>query len=246
MTMTMTIPAIAAVSIFALAMMTPIMATAPAAATATTTAATGAQETEATAATTLASSSSSGLQFSPQPILQERQISTGERAINQTHFESINSGNATLTLPNTTDAINLTSTGSVIVSIVDGTAVGKEVLTTLDGSESATAKFYGISRFGMEGGRAIVIALVNTNSTTGMLAPLNGMILVGQVEFPTPPEEAALLTLWEWQSGISLPPSPPSSPTSPPPPTEESSPLTETTTTTTATDGGNTTITITE
>ena len=48
-----------------------------------------------------------------------------------------------------------------------------------------------------------MIALVDTNST-GRLAPLDGMILAGQIEYP-PEETPSLITLWEWQSGIPLP-----------------------------------------
>ena len=87
---------------------------------------------------------------------------------------------------------------------MEGTATGKEVITTEDGSESATAKLFGIARFNMEEGmgRGIVIALVQTNST-GILAPLNGIILAGQGEFS--PEGTSTTTLWELQSGIPLP-----------------------------------------
>jgi hypothetical protein len=48
-----------------------------------------------------------------------------------------------------------------------------------------------------------MIALFDTNST-GILAPLDGMILAGQIEYP-PEETHSLITLWEWQSGIPLP-----------------------------------------
>jgi hypothetical protein len=109
---------------------------------------------------------------------------------------------------------------------LDGTAAGKEVITTEDGSESATATIYAIARFGMEEGRGIIIALVNTDSTTGRLAPLDGMILAGQIEFP-PEEETALVTLWEWQSGIPLPTA------TTPPPSEEPPLMNDTTTATT-------------
>jgi hypothetical protein len=104
-------------------------------------------------------------------------------------------------LPNGT--INITSTGSVIASM-DGTAVGEEVLTTEDGTESATATFYAIGRFNMEdgSGRSIIIALIHTNST-GQLAPINGAIVAGEIEFL--PDQTSLVTLWEWQSGIPLP-----------------------------------------
>jgi hypothetical protein len=67
--------------------------------------------------------------------------------------------------------------------VVDDTGVGEEVISTVDGTESAIQKFFGIARFNMEDGtgKAIVIALVHTNST-GRLAPLDGMILVGTHE----------------------------------------------------------------
>ena len=169
--------------------------------------------TEATTITTAPVPSSSGLELSPEPVYQERQIDVSETPINQTHFHITISGNGTLTLPNTTETISTTSTGSVLASL-DGTAAGKEVITTDDGSESATAKFFGIARFDMEEDdtdMGIVIALLDTNST-GRLAPLDGMILAGQIEFPPEPG-ATLVTLWEWQSGIPL--SPPTAPEEP-------------------------------
>jgi hypothetical protein len=188
---------ITAATLFTLAIMTAtasIMATAPAAATTT---------TEAITTTTAQAASPSGIHLSPEPVYQERQVNLGETPINQTHVQLTTSGNGTLTLPNTTETISTSSTGSIIASLA-GTAAGKEVITTEDGSESATATFYGIARFGEEEGRGIIIALIDTNST-GRLAPLDGMILAGQIEFP--PEEAttSFITLWEWESGIPLP-----------------------------------------
>jgi hypothetical protein len=170
-------------------------------------------------ATTTVPASSSGIELSPEPVYQERQIRESRTAINETHFQVAISGNGTLTLPNTTDTITTTSTGSVL-SALDGTATGKEVITTEDGSESATATTYGIAR--LEARRGIMIALFDTNST-GILAPLDGMILAGQIEYP-PEETHSIITLWEWQSRIPLPTT-----TTP----EELPPLTDTTTTTT-------------
>jgi hypothetical protein len=170
-------------------------------------------------ATTTVPASSSGIELSPEPVYQERQIRESRTAINETHFQVAISGNGTLTLPNTTDTISTTSTGSVL-SALDGTATGKEVITTEDGSESATATTYGIAR--LEARRGIMIALFDTNST-GILAPLDGMILAGQIEYP-PEETHSIITLWEWQSRIPLPTT-----TTP----EELPPLTDTITTTT-------------
>jgi hypothetical protein len=172
-------------------------------------------------------SSSSGIELSPEPVYQERQIRVSRTPINQTHFQVAISGNGTLTLPNTTETISTTSTGSVL-SALDGTAIGKEVITTEDGSESATATTYGIAR--LEARRGIMIALFDTNST-GILAPLDGMILAGQIEYP-PEETHSLITLWEWQSGVPLPP--------PLPPTAMEEPPLMNTTTTNATTAADT------
>ncbi len=168
--------------------------TAPAAATTTT--------LETTTATT--PESLLGLELSPQPVLQERQITISQTPINQTHILFTDSGNGTMTLPNTTETINFTGTDSVIVSTIDGTAVGKEVFTTLDGSEIVNGTVFAIARFNMEEGtgRAIVTLLLQTNST-GRLAPVDGMILAGHIEFY--PDGSAESTMWEWQSGVPLP-----------------------------------------
>ncbi len=119
------------------------MAAAPVAVTATT----------GTAATTTAPPASpSGIQVSPEPVYQEQSRTVSENLINETHVETTLTANGTLTLPNTTETIDTTSTGSVLSSLADGTAIGQEVITTEDGSESATAKFFGIARFNMEEG----------------------------------------------------------------------------------------------
>jgi hypothetical protein len=159
--------------------------------------------TTTTTTSNATTTSSSEIELSPEPVHQERQMLVSENPINATHTQFTFSGNGTLNLPNGTETIDITTTGSVIASI-DGTAVGKEVLSTVDGTESATATFYAIGRFNMEdnSGRSIIIALVNTDST-GQLAPLNGAIVAGQIEFL--PDQTNLITLWEWQSGIPLP-----------------------------------------
>lgn len=145
---------------------------------------------------------SSVIELSLQPIYQEHVRDVSETLINQTHAQLIVEGNGTLTLPNSTETIKTTSTGSGIVSIFS-TFAGKVILTTEDGSENATATSYEIARSDKEEGigKGIAIAIIHTNST-GRLAPLDGMILVGQEEFQ--PDGRALLTYWEWQSGIPL------------------------------------------
>jgi hypothetical protein len=153
-----------------------------------------------TTTTTTTSAASSEIELSPQPIYQEHVRDVSETLINQTHAQLIVEGNGTLTLPNSTETIKTISTGSGIVSIFS-TFAGKVILNTEDGSENATVTSYEIARSNKEQGigKGIAIAIIHTNST-GMLAPLDGMILVGQEEFQ--PDGRALLTYWEWQSGI--------------------------------------------
>ena len=153
--------------------------------------------------------SSSQIELSQQPIYQDQVRQVSETQINQTHVQSTVSGNGTLTLPNTTEPIRTTSTGNLIVSLEGTTpaAAGEQIVMTEDGSESATATLYEIARFNMQDGtgKGIAIAVVHTNST-GKLAPLNGMILAGQEEFRA--DGSRLVTMWEWESGIPLAPTP--------------------------------------
>src|SRR5918998_3947897 len=145
--------------------------------------------------------SQSGIELSLQPVYQTQEKLVSQSPINQTHAEFVVSANGTLTLPNGTETIRTTSTKSGIVSMMDGTFAGKEILTTEDGSENATATVYEILRFNMEAGNGtgIAIALFHTNSTE-LLAPLDGMILTGRGELYT--DETGLHSLWKWQSGI--------------------------------------------
>jgi hypothetical protein len=151
----------------------------------------------------------SEIDLSPQPVYQDQVRGVSETQINQTHTLSTVAGNGTLTLPNTTDSIRTTSSGNLIVSLEGTTAAaaGEQIVMTEDGSESATATLYEIARFNMQDGtgKGIAIAVVHTNST-GMLAPLNGMILAGQEEFRA--DGSRFVTMWEWESGIPLAPTP--------------------------------------
>lgn len=145
---------------------------------------------------------SSGLELSAQPVWVEHAAITGVTPINETHSSVTYSGNGTLTLPNTTQTINTTSNGSALVSIATESGQGKVTIRTQDGEETATVTFYEIDQhpdITTGEGKGIVIAVVNTNTTSGMLAPLNGMILVGINEFQTSTGEGRF-TLWEWKS----------------------------------------------
>jgi hypothetical protein len=145
---------------------------------------------------------SSGLELSAQPVWVEHAAITGVTPINQTHSSVTYSGNGTLTLPNTTQTINTTSNGSALVSIATESGQGKVTIRTQDGEETATVTFYEIDRHPdttTGEGKGIVIAGINTNATSAILAPLNGMILVGINEFQTSTGEGRF-TLWEWKS----------------------------------------------
>jgi hypothetical protein len=174
--------------------------------------------TSNTTATTSSSSntttpSSSGIELSPNPIQQERIRTTSQTPINQTHMSITYSGNGTLTLPNTTETINITTNGSGIVSLMEQSVYGKETIRTEEG-ETATATYYEIVQLNPATGegKGVTIAVINTNST-GTLAPLNGMILAGIDDIQPNGEE--VITIWEWESGIgnnagvATPPPPP-------------------------------------
>ena len=148
-------------------------------------------QTDLTAAATITTTSNtttsaSGLELSAEPVYREEQITVSETPINETHIQSNVSGNGTINLPNSTETINNINNGSYIISLKDGSVFGKEVWSTEDETENVTTTFYSIIRFGMEEeqqtGEGIIIATVDTNST-GKLAPLDGMILAGKVEF---------------------------------------------------------------
>ena len=145
--------------------------------------------------------SSTGLQLSQQPVYQEQITGTGISPINQTHIQITYVGSGTFNLPNVTETIRTTSSVSGLGALIDNDFAGKEFITTVDESQSATAVFYGLFRFNeQEGnGRGITTAIFHTNST-GMPAPLDGMIVAGITELY--PDGTGLATFWEWQSGI--------------------------------------------
>jgi hypothetical protein len=146
---------------------------------------------------------SSGIELSPQPLYQREPSTSGVTPINQTHIASTFSANGTLTLPNSTEAINTTSNGSALTSLATQSAIGTETIMTEDG-ETLTATFYEILEFppGAGGANGIAIAVLHTNST-GTLAPLNGTIVVG-TDYLYPISEG-FSTYWQW---VPTPPMP--------------------------------------
>jgi hypothetical protein len=145
--------------------------------------------------------------LSPHPIYQERAPPGSVTPINQTHISATHSGNGTLTLllPNSTQTINTTSNGTAIVSLATSSAYAKSTIRAANG-ETVTATIYEIVQFDnpaaaapLGGGKGIVTVIFHTNST-GMLAPLNGVIAAG-IDNISPNGESDT-TLWRWESGI--------------------------------------------
>lgn len=190
--------AIAAATIFPLAIIgvaLSMVVTTPVAATTSNTTTTTSLSTSTTTP-----SSPSGIELSPNPIQQERIRTTSQTPINQTHMSITYSGNGTLTLPNTTETINITTNGSGIVSLIEQSVYGKETIITEDG-QTATSTFYEIVQLdpATGAGKGITMGVIHTDPT-GTLAPLNGTILVGTDDIHPNGEED--ITIWEWESGI--------------------------------------------
>jgi len=161
--------------------------------------------------TTTSSGPSSGINLSSQPIYQKHTPPANVFPINQTHVGATHSGNGTLTLPNSTQTIKTTViNGSAIVSLATSSALIKETIRAENG-ETVTVTAYGIYQFNnpaaalQAGGKGIVTAILQTNST-GILAPLNGMILAGIDDFTS--DGNSRVTLWRWETGIPLSPVP--------------------------------------
>ncbi len=156
-------------------------------------------------ATNTTSTATSQPELSPQPIYEERSPPGNITPINETYGIFTFSGNGMLTLPNTTQTINTTHNGTAIISFATSSGYGKETIRTETG-ETVTATLYEIVQFDPAtsgGGKGIVTAVFQTNST-GMLAPLNGMIAAGIDEMTSSDESH--ITLWRWESGIPLSP----------------------------------------
>ena len=146
---------------------------------------------------------SSAIDLSQQPVLQERTRVESETQINYAYASITFIGNGTLTIPNSNinNRVNFTSNGSALISFMTQSSQGTEIIRTDDGT-TATLTFYEIAKFNpVTGeGEGIIMAEVSTNPS-GPLAPLNGMILAGIDDIR--PNGESNVTLWEWESRIS-------------------------------------------
>jgi hypothetical protein len=187
--------------------------------------------------TSSAAAPSSGIKLSPQPIYQEIVPPGSVTQINQTHIIATHTGNGTLTLPNSNQTINVISNGSAIASLAIPSAIAKETIRAPNG-ETVTITFYEIIQFSnpaeapLGGGKGFKIIKFHTNST-GMLAPLNGVIAAGINDIQ--PNGVSELTAWRWESGIPLPTGVTATTATTTTPAEDSPPPMETPTATDAT-----------
>jgi hypothetical protein len=166
---------------------------------------------DTTTATTTTTPSSSGLELSAQPIWDEQVTSTGVTPINETHSVGTFIGNGTMTVPDTGETVSMTNNGTAIISPVPGyadtvSAYGREYVFSEDDDDISAITFYEIIRYNPENfeGNGLVIAVFDNNAT-GSLAPINGMMVVGTHE-EDPTTRTATIRLWEWESGIPIPP----------------------------------------
>jgi hypothetical protein len=137
------------------------------------------------------------------PFYREDITVTGQNPINATHVQVSLSGNGTLMLPNSTEAIAVNSTGTALVNFETTSVIAQEFLTTTeDRRENASATIYEITRHDVKTRteKGVVTVIFETNSTTGQLSFLDGMIAVGQADV----DEAGntSITLWEFETGI--------------------------------------------
>ena len=154
-----------------------------------------------TPSTTTTTNTSSGIQLSPQPVMQERTTTTSQIPINQTHTSATFTGNGTLTLPDTMDTISYTTNGTAVISLMTHSTQAKATIMTEQG-ETATATYYEILEIDPAAagdGKGLTMAVINTDST-GTLAPLNGTIVAGISHLQS--NEANTVTLWKWESGF--------------------------------------------
>lgn len=157
-------------------------------------------------------STPSGLELSAQPVWDEQVTSTGVTPINDTHSIGTFIGNGTMTVPDTGETVNMTNNGTAIISPVPGytdtvSASGREYVFSEDDDDDISAiTFHEIIRYNPETfeGNGLVIAVFDNNAT-GSLAPFNGMMVVGTHE-EDPSTRTATIRLWEWESGIPIPP----------------------------------------
>jgi hypothetical protein len=149
--------------------------------------------------------------LSAQPVWDEQATSTSVTPINETYRVATFIGNGTMTVPDTGETINMTNNGTAFISFVPGynetvSTYGREYVFSVDDGDTTAITFNEIIRYDPATfeGSGLVTAVFDRNAT-GSLAPFNGMMVVGTHE-EDPSTLAATIRLWEWESGIPIPP----------------------------------------
>src|ERR671923_1440422 len=136
------------------------------------------------------------------PFYSEHITVTGQNPINANQVQVSLLGSGNLTLPNSKETIQVNSTGSALVNFETTSVIAQEFLTAADRSENASATIYEITRHDVKTRteKGVITVIFETNSTTGQLSFLDGMIAVGQADV----DEAGntSITLWEFETGI--------------------------------------------
>ena len=142
----------------------------------------------------------STVELAEEPFAVGHYRTVSENMITETEAQFSVEGNTTITLPNSTEIITTRDTGEGTFSLLPGgsggSLSGQIHMTTEDGSESATGHFTEFIKFDSSTG--IGVAYFSTNSTAGMLAPLNNMIAVFLDEVQ--PNEDSIVRFYEWKS----------------------------------------------
>jgi hypothetical protein len=135
------------------------------------------------------------------PFYSEHITVTGQNPINANQVQVSLLGSGNLTVPNSTETIQVNSTGSALVNFETTSVIAQEFLTAADRSENASATIYEITRHDVKTRteKGVITVIFETNST-GQLAFLDGMIAVGQADVDAAGNTT--ITLWEFQTGI--------------------------------------------
>jgi hypothetical protein len=113
-----------------------------------------------------------------------------------------------MTVPATGEIINMTNNGYGImypipIDPATFSVSGREAVYSEEGDTLVMTYHEFIRRDSANpDGKGIIIAVFDRNAT-GVLAPFNGMLMIGSHEEPLN-DQKAIVTLWEWQSGMAL------------------------------------------
>jgi hypothetical protein len=121
------------------------------------------------------------LDTSSGPFYSENVTREGASYLSERFSIGVLSGTGKLRLPNSTSLLNFTTAGNEITDAATSAVVSNETITSEPATETAKVSMFQIAHYRSDDGiqRNAVIAIFATNST-GALAPLDGMIGIGE------------------------------------------------------------------